>query len=241
MAPRDPDYSWQKFPQVQKHFLKRSPSIPWKPWSQPITRRVWKLRVMSPAEWGLVPLDLSHLLTGCSVSYQKHPCVVCTFIASWSCLIVLKINNNDINDLPYNTHWQQHRRGNGTSALDRFIFSWARKSNWTYVKNLTLVGRSASELSPKGGPGTGKPTRTASLWSYPPEQALAHQHTWRVSAMSNITSAALFSTNSARETRLDGGESRGAVLSAAPRPSASAKLFSCTCVHTGQFHIHIGR
>jgi len=44
--------------------------------------------------------ELSHLLTGYFVSYQKHPCVLCTFIASWSCPTVLKINNNDINDLP---------------------------------------------------------------------------------------------------------------------------------------------
>lgn len=48
--------------------------------------------------------DPSHLLTGCWVWYQKHPCVSCTFIPSWSCLIVLKINNNDINDFPKNTH-----------------------------------------------------------------------------------------------------------------------------------------
>lgn len=89
-------------------------------------------RVLLNEGWYLC-LALRHLLTGCSVSYQKHPHVLCTSIASRSCLIVLKINNNDINDLPYNTHWQQHCRGNGTLALDSFIFSC--KSNQTYFKN----------------------------------------------------------------------------------------------------------
>lgn len=48
--------------------------------------------------------DPSHLLTVCWVWYQKHPCVSCTFIPSWSCLIVLKINN-DINDFPKIMKW----------------------------------------------------------------------------------------------------------------------------------------